>query len=149
MRKIEYILINDSMPQASDGKSPNICIDNLGHHYVIDSAGAVINLIPVRQPGRFMVNGTSQSSGAGGTRIKVHGTFTMNQLKKLDACSIGIKYNGKLTDVKLRPQLIDLLLDLRSQFPDAKILAKEEYDRYHIKVRDDMNQLRRELSDLP
>ena len=158
MRKIEYILINDSMPQASDGKSPNICIDNLGHHYVIDSAGTVINLIPIRQPGRYLVNGssrcsgaggTSQSSDAGGTRIKVHGTFTMNQLKKLDACSIGIKYNGKLTDVKLRPQLIDLLLDLRSQFPDAKILAKDEYDRYHTKVRDDMNQLRRELSDLP
>ena len=158
MRKIEYILINDSMPKASHGKSPNISIDNLGHHYVIDSAGAVINPIPVRQPGRFMVNGSSQSSGAGGTsrcsgaggiRFKVHGTFTMNQLKKLDACSIGIKYNGKLTDVKLRPQLIDLLLDLRNQFPDAKILAKDEYDRYHIKVRDDMNQLRRELSDLP
>ena len=167
MRKIEYILINDSMPQASDGKSPKICLNNLGHHYVIDSAGAVINPIPVRQPGRFMVNGSSQSSGAGGTsrcsgaggtsqssgaggiRFKEHGTFTMNQLKKLDACSIGIKYNGKLTDVKLRPQLINLLLDLRSQFPEAKILAKDEYDRYHTKVRDDMNQLRRELSDLP
>jgi hypothetical protein len=40
-----------------------------------------------------------------------------------------------------------ITLDLRDHFPDAKILAKDEYDRWHIKVRDDMNQLRRELSD--
>ena len=65
----------------------------------------------------------------------------------LNRCAIGIKYNGSLTDPRLRPLLVDLLLDLREHFPDAKILAKDEYDRWHIKVRDDMNQLRRELSD--
>ena len=50
-------------------------------------------------------------------------------------------------DLKLRAQLIALLLDLRDHYPTAKILGKNEYDRWHVNVRDDMNQLRRELSD--
>ena len=67
----------------------------------------------------------------------------------LNRCSIGIKYNGMLSDRVLRATLLALLLDLRDHFPEAKILAKDEYDRWHVKVRDDMNQLRRELSDYP
>ena len=128
MRQIKYILVNDSMPEAPRGKSSNICIDNLGHHYIINSAGAVLKLIDVCLPGSFM---PKPSCGE----------------EDLNRCSIGIKYNGSLTDPRLRPLLVDLLLDLREHFPDAKILAKDEYDRWHIKVRDDMNQLRRELSD--
>ena len=128
MRNIKYILVNDSMPAAPRGKSSNICIDNLGHHYVINSAGAVLKLIDVCLPGSFM---PKPSCGE----------------EDLNRCSIGIKYNGSLTDPRLRLLLIDLLLDLREHFPDAKILAKDEYDRWHIKVRDDMNNLRRELSD--
>ena len=128
MRQIKYILVNDSMPKASCGKSSNICIDNLRHHYVINSAGAVLKLIDVCLPGSFMPKPSCRE-------------------EDLNRCSIGIKYNGSLTDPRLRPLLIDLLLDLREHFPDAKILAKDEYDRWHIKVRDDMNQLRRELSD--
>ena len=83
----------------------------------------------------------------------------------LNRCSIGIKYNGDLardlelstlnssTDSKLYTlnsklaKLIELLLDLRDHYPSAKILGKDEYDRYHIHVSDEMNQLRRELSD--
>jgi len=128
MRQIKYILVNDSMPEAPGGKSSNICIDNLGHHYVVNSAGAVLKLIDVCLPGSFM---PKPSCGK----------------EDLNRCSIGVKYNGSLTDPKLRPLLVDLLLDLREHYPDAKILAKDEYDRWHIKVRDDLNQLRRELSD--
>ena len=128
MRQIKYILVNDSMPEAPRGKSSNICIDNLGHHYVVNSAGAVLKLIDVCLPGSFM---PKPSCGE----------------EDLNRCSIGIKYNGSLTDPRLRPLLVDLLLDLREHYPDAKILAKDEYDRWHIKVRDDMNDLRHELSD--
>ena len=128
MRQIKYILVNDSMPEAPRGKSSNICIDNLGHHYVVNSAGAVLKLIDVCLPGNFM---PKPSCGE----------------EDLNRCSIGIKYNGSLTDPRLRPLLVDLLLDLREHYPDAKILAKDEYDRWHIKVRDDMNDLRHELSD--
>lgn len=127
MRQIKYILVNDSMPAATNGQPSDICIDNLGHHYVVNTAGAVHKLIDVCKPGKFMPKPTC-------------GEEDLNQ------CSIGIKYNGSLTDPRLRPQLIKLLLDLSGHFPDAKILAKDEYDRRHINVRDDMNNLRRELS---
>ena len=153
MQNIKYIIINDSMPAAPRGKSANICVNNFGHHYVINrrssecnpsslgdcrvasevgnanSAGEVLNPINVCQPGRFMPKPTC-------------GEENLNQ------CSIGVKYNGKLTDPKLRPLLISLLLDLRDHYPTAKILAKDEYDRWHIHVRDDMNKLRTELSNI-
>lgn len=134
MRNIKYILVNDSMPKSNGGKSSNICIDNLGHHYVINSAGAVLNPIDVCEPGHLEL-----------------GTWNLEprEVERLNACSIGIKYNGKLSDPRLRPLLIKLLVVLRHRYPDATILAKEEYDMYHTKVRDDMNQLRHVLSDLP
>lgn len=128
MRQIKYILVNDSMPTTPRGKSSNICVDNLGHHFVINSAGAVLKLIDLCQPGSFMPKPRCGE-------------------EDLNRCSIGIKYNGSLTDPRLRPLLIDLLQDLREHFPDAKILAKNEYDRWHVNVREDMNDLRLELSD--
>ena len=96
MRKIKYIIVDDSAPKGTHGQHSDIGIDNLGHPF--------------------------------------------------DECAIGIKYNGKLTDPRLRPQLLTLLDKLRKRYPEAAILAKNEYDRYHIKVREDMNQLRWELS---
>ncbi len=131
MRNIKYIIINDSMPAARRGKSANIWSYNLGHDYVINIAGAVLNLIDVCQPGSFM---PKPACGE----------------EDLNLCSIGIKYNGSLEpgtlNLELRAKLIALLLDLRAHYPTAKILAKDEYDRWHIHVRDDMNQLRSELS---
>ena len=128
MRQIKYILINDSVPEASHCKSGNYTASNLGHHYIINSQRMVLNPIDVSKPGSFM---PKPAAGQ----------------EDLNRCSIGIKYNGTLSDRQLRPLLIALLLDLRDRYPDAKILAKDEYDRWHINVRDDMNQLRRGLSD--
>ena len=52
-----------------------------------------------------------------------------------------------------RSVLIDQLVKLRQHYPDAKILGKSELDtsasHAHIRVNPEMNQLRRELSDLP
>ena len=52
-----------------------------------------------------------------------------------------------------RSELIYQLVKLRQRFPDAKILGKSELDTsaFHaaIRVNPEMNQLRRELSDLP
>jgi len=128
MRNIKYILINDSMPAAPCGMSAGISIDNLRHHYVINSAGAVHNPIDVCQPGSFMPRPRCGDDD-------------------LNKCGIEIKYNGSLSDPQLRPLLVKLLLDLLEHYPESKILAIDEYDSWHIKVRDDMNQLRRELSD--
>ena len=129
MRHIKYIIINDSMPEASRGKSSNIRIDNLGYHYVINSQGEMLNPIDVSNPGAIMSK-------------PVYGQEDLNK------CSIGVKYNGKLSDSRLRPLLLALLNELHQYYPEVTILAKSEYDRYHIRVRKDMNQLRRELSDM-
>lgn len=129
MRHIKYIIINDSMPEASRGKSSNIRIDNLGYHYVINSQGEMLNPIDVSNPGAIM-------------------SKPMCGQEDLNKCSIGIKFNGKISDPRLRPLLLALLNELHQYYPEVTILAKSEYDRYHIRVRKDMNQLRRELSDM-
>lgn len=134
MRKIKYILINDSMPASSRGKSSNICIDDFGHLEL-------------------------------GTWNLELGTWNLEprEVERLNACSIGIKYNGSLKretcDLKQRAKLINLLLELRNHFPDAKILGLTELlpetknlkpvTRGNIIVSDAMNVLRRELSDWP
>ena len=76
-------------------------------------------------------------------------------IERLNACSIGIKYNGSLKretcNLKLRALLLALLNELRSRYPDAAILALNEIipgNRRFIRVRDDMNALRRELSSI-
>ena len=143
MRHIKYIIINDSMPEASRGKSSNIRFDNLGYHYVINSQGEMLNPIDVSNPGAIMSK-------------PVCGQEDLNK------CSIGVKYNdslepGSLT-FELRAKLIRLLFELRSRYPEAAIFALNEIrpetrhlkheTRGIIRVRKDMNQLRRELSDM-
>ena len=146
MRQIKYILINDTVSKTPSGAPVRYDASNLGHHYVINSQGMLLHPIDDSQPGAFMPKPTCGE-------------------EDLNRCSIGIKYNGVLardlelstlnssTDSKLYTlnsklaKLIELLLDLRDHYPSAKIFGKDEYDRWHVKVRDDMNQLRRELSD--
>lgn len=143
MRHIKYIIINDSMPKASRGKSSNIRIDNLGYHYVINSQGEVLNPIDICNSGAFM-------------------SKTAYGQEDLNTCSIGVKYNGSLEPgsltFELRAKLILLLVELRSRYPEAAIFALNEIrpetrhlkheTRGIIRVRKDMNQLRRELSDM-
>ena len=143
MRHIKYIIINDSMPKASHGKSSNIRIDNLGYHYVINSQGEMLNPIDICNSGAFM-------------------SKTAYGQEDLNKCSIGIKYNGSLEPgsltFELRAKLILLLVELRSRYPEAAIFALNEIrpetrnliheTRGIIRVRKDMNQLRRELSDM-
>ena len=76
----------------------------------------------------------------------------LNSFERRDfnAFSIGIQYNGSLEeDPKQREALIDLLVELRSHFPEAKILSTFEIDGKTIRPSDAMNQLRLQLSDLP
>ena len=145
MRHIKYIIINDSMPEASRGKSSNIRIDNLGYHYVINSQGEVLNPIDVSNPANLTLETRNLKPET--RSLKPRG------IERLNACSIGIKYNGSLKretcNLKLRALLLALLNELRSRYPDAAILALNEIrpgTRCLIRVRDDMNDLRRELS---
>lgn len=130
MRNIKYILINET-PSENRARRPNARRDrNLGYHYIVTSEGVIRNPIDIRQDGSFMP-------------APVCGQEDLN------LCSIGIHCNGLITDPAIRAMLIDLLVELRFQFPDAKILGASEYDRHQIKVSDDMNQLRFELSNMP
>ena len=144
MRTIKYILINDTVSKTPSGAPVRYDASNLGHHYVINSAGAVLKLIDACQPGSFMPKPTCGE-------------------EDLNRCSIGIKYNGSLKpgtlNLELRAKLIELLVELRSQWPSAKILGISEIGfgtlnfepgtRGVIRPSDAMNQIRRTLSDLP
>lgn len=76
---------------------------------------------------------------------------------KYNKCSIFVRYCGDLKSNDIlgqRAALLNLLVELRQHFPDAKILGLSEIDgkelhSRNIIVSDAMNVLRRELSDLP
>lgn len=134
MRNIKYILISASQPEVGASRANARRDRNLGYHYIVTSEGIVRNPIDIRQDGTFIPAPTCRH-------------------EDLNRCSIGILYQGELNpeswNLKQREALFGLLVDLRSQFPDAKILGVSEYDRHQIKVSDDMNQLRFELSNEP
>ena len=135
MRSIKYILINEALPENSPGV-PRIRRDrDRGYHYVVNAAGVVRNPLDIHQPGTFAA---------------VIRNLNPFDRRDYNAFSIGIQYNGSLEeDPKQREALIDLLVELRSHFPEAKILSTFEIDGKTIRPSDAMNQLRLQLSDLP
>ena len=52
-------------------------------------------------------------------------------------------------DASCREGLKDLIVELRHHFPEALILGIKEIGNYYIRVSDQMNRLRSELSDMP
>ena len=135
MRQINYILIHEALPENSPGV-PRIRHDrDRGYHYVVNAAGVVRNPLDIHQPGTFAA---------------VIRNLNPFDRRDYNAFSIGIQYNGSLEeDPKQREALIDLLVELRSHFPEAKILSTFEIDGKTIRPSDAMNQLRLQLSDLP
>ena len=144
MRQINYILIHDTDPQAPV-RAPRRRHDaHLGFHYIVPPGGVVLNPIDIHQPGTFA------------DRIRNLNPF---ERRDFNAFSIGIQYNGSLEeDLKFMvsssnhsqlSSLVDLIVELRSHFPEAKILSTSEIDGKTIRPSDAMNQLRLQLSDLP
>lgn len=135
MRQINYILIHEALPENSPGV-PRIRRDrDRGYHYVVNAAGVVHNPLDIHQPGAFAA---------------VIRNLNPFDRRDYNAFSIGIQYNGSLEeDPKQREALVELLVDLRSHFPEAKILTTSEIDGKSIRPSDAMNQLRLQLSDLP
>ncbi len=134
MRNINYILIHASVPESGTIESRHRRDRHCGYHYVVNDAGVVLNPIEIRQPGTF----------AGTIR-----NLNVFDQRDYNASSIGIQFNGELTDEVMRTMLIDLLVDLRLEFPSAKILGVCEIDGKSIKPNDEMNRLRLELSNEP
>lgn len=130
MRQIKYILIHEALPENSPGV-PRIRRDrDRGYHYIVNADGVVRNPFEVRFPGAFMPS-------------------QLRSFDNFNACAIGILLNGSLANESLRPALINLIVELRSHFPEAKILSTFEIDGKTIRPSDAMNQLRLQLSDLP
>jgi hypothetical protein len=137
MRQIEYIFI-DSNRETRDGKSSHNAIPNLGYHYVVNSQGLVLNPTDTSIPAHI-----------------IHGpNYDRN---KYNRYSIFIRYCGSLEpgtlNFELRIALLNLLVELRQRFPNAKILGVSELDitssHAPVRVNPWMNELRSQLSDLP
>lgn len=151
MRKIDYIFI-DSDRENHDGKSRRHAVSNLGYHFVVNSEGLVLNPTDISLTARIIQGPVYDHD-------------------KYNKCAIFIRYCGSIRteawllepagtlnpatrNLKQRQALIDLLVDLRKHFPEAKILGVSEIDGRelyckNIIVSDAMNALRRELSDYP
>lgn len=129
MRQIKYILIDDG------GRK------NREHHYKINSKGFVVestdihnvvNVIDRRvDPDGYNANSVVVRLASGSK------TVGGNVQGLLDACSL-----------EQREALKSLLVELRSKFPDAMIFGIKEIGDYFIKVSEDMNKLRLEMSEL-
>ncbi len=130
MRNIKYILINET---PSENRAPRATARrdrNLGYHYIVTPECVVRNPIDIRQVGTFIPGQTLVANN-------------------LNHYSIGIQCNGLITDPAIRATLIDLLIDLRMEFPEAKIMGVSEINGHKIHPRDAMNALRLELSNEP
>ena len=144
MRKIEYIFV-DSDRETRDGKPVRHAVSNLGYHFVVNSQGFVLSPTDVCIPAHIISGPVYDSD-------------------KYNKCSIFIRYCGSIRAegrriessavLQQRAALIRLLVQLRSHFPDAKILGVSEIDgrelySRNIIVSDAMNVLRRELGEWP
>ncbi len=134
MRQIKYILIDDS------GRK------NREHHYSISSKGCVTESTDIRKavkvidrqvdPDGYNANSVVVRLGfrIQGSRFKVQGSKCLEP---------------ESWNLKQRDALKSLLVELRKHFPEAMIFGIREIGDYFIKVSDEMNELRLELSDMP
>ena len=137
MRKIDYIFI-DSDREALDNKSGHYDVPGFQYHFVVNSEACVVNLIDIQYPVSL-----------------IQGPYYNRD--KYNNCSISIRYCGFLEsgtwNFEQRKALINLLAQLRLRYPDAKILGISELDATSshapVRINPKMNELRKELSDLP
>ena len=147
MRKIEYIFIDSDCPNENS-KSGRRAVSLFRHHFTINKEGLVLNPTDISS-----------------TVSLIQGPIYDRD--KYNKCSISIRYCGSLLPhvwlveqnancsaiLRQRAALLQLLVDLRKHFPDAKILGVSELDgkelyAKNIIVNDSMNVLRKELSEL-
>ena len=109
-----------------------ILIDNCGrsleHHYTVNSKGFFIENIDIRKPVK-VIDRHVDPDGYNSNSIVI-----LCKELKVSSSREGLK---------------DLIVELRHHYPEALILGVKELGDYYIRVSDEMNQLRRELSDLP
>jgi len=174
MRTINYILIHETDYQIPVRATSCSHDANLGFHYIIGSEGIVRNPIDIRRKGSISKHIRNLNSFdrrdydaysigivVQGAKFKVQGEAkpefqdssskfqvkpeTGRQALKHETSSSADSKLSTLTSQ--RKSLTDLLAELRSHFPEAKILSTSEIDGKFIHPSDAMNLLRRELSE--
>lgn len=129
MRQIKYILIDDS------GRK------NREHHYIISSKGCATESTDIRKAVTVIDRQVDPDGyNANSVVVRLVSGFKVQGSKCLEPESWNLEQ---------RTALIDLLVELRKHFPEAMIFGIREIGDYFIKVSDEMNQLRLELSDMP
>ena len=103
------------------------CGKNCKHHYIVNNKGFGVNNIDIRKPVK-VINSHVDPDGYNSSSIVI-----FCKASSSTSCREGLK---------------DLLVELRRHFPEAKILGVKEIGNDYIRVSDEMNQLRSELSDL-
>jgi hypothetical protein len=126
MRQIKYILIDDS------GRK------NREHHYSISSKGCVTESTDIRKAVK-VIDRQVDPDGYNANSVVVRLGFRIQ-----DSGSMKLE----TWNLKQRDALKSLLVELRKHFPEAMIFGIREIGDYFIKVSDEMNQLRLELSDM-
>jgi hypothetical protein len=108
-----------------------ILIDNSGknreHHYTVNSKGFVIENTDIRKAVK-VIDWKVDPDGYNESSIVIR-------------CK-------SFKDASCRKGLKDLIVELRRHFPEALILGVKEIGDYYIRVSDEMNRLRLELSDM-
>ena len=127
MRQIKYILIDDSG------------LKNREHHYSISSKGCVTESTDIRKAVK-VIDRQVDPDGYNANSVVVRLGFRIQ-----DSGSMKLE----TWNLKQRDALKSLLVELRKHFPEAMIFGIREIGDYFIKVSDEMNQLRLELSDMP
>ena len=128
MRQIKYILIDDS------GRK------NREHHYSISSKGCITESTDIRKAVKVIDRQVDPDGyNANSIVVRLVSGFKVQGSKCLEPESWNLKQ---------RDALKSLLVELRSHFPEAMIFGIREIGDYFIKVSEEMNQLRLELSDM-
>ena len=127
MRQIKYILIDDSG------------LKNREHHYSISSKGCVTESTDIRKAVK-VIDRQVDPDGYNANSVVVRLGFRIQ-----DSGSMKLE----TWNLKQRDALKSLLVELRKHFPEAMIFGIREIGDYFIKVSDEMNLLRLELSDMP
>ena len=126
MRQIKYILIDDS------GRK------NREQHYSISSKGCITESTDIRKAVK-VIDRQVDPDGYNANSVVVRLGFRIQ-----DSGSMKLE----TWNLKQREALKSLLVELRNHFPEAMIFGIREIGDYFIKVSDEMNQLRLELSEL-
>ena len=146
MRKIEYIFIDSDCPN-DNGKSGRPAVSLFRHHFTVTKEGLVLNPIDISSTVNLIQGPVYDRDKYNKSSISIRYCGSLRP----EAWLIDNEVNAQKMALQ-RAALLQLLVELRKHFPDAKILGVSELDgrelyAKNIIVNDSMNVLRKELSE--